>query len=203
MILAGLLAPPVFTATWVSASLSRPGYDPLRDDLSALSATGAPQAWLMIVGFVVSGLLIVTFALGLARAPRRQGGSRPGAALIGLIGAGMIVIGLFQEDAPAPPGLSGRGSLANQIHDAASVLVLLALVVAPPLVGRAVQRERGGRWLFRAAIGVSLVSGLLTVVYLARLSGWSGLVQRSLIAGPLLWLMLLAAHLLRRPSQPA
>jgi hypothetical membrane protein len=195
--LAGLLAPGVFTVAWLAAGLLRPGYDPVRDDTSALSAADAPNGWLVSGGLALAGLLLGLFALGLRRWLGRADGRRLGPALLLAIAVGCIALGLLPEDAPgiSPPG--DRGTLTNQLHDAVSLVVYLALIVAPPLLARDLPPTPAWRRLRRAAGLIGLATLLLVGLYLARALPWSGLVQRLLVSLPLLWLAWLALRLVR------
>ena len=197
MALAGLLCPVLFTAAWLVAGLRRRDYHPLRDDLSVLSAVGAPDAWIVSGGLVGSGLLTIAFAVGLRRWARASGRPSLGATVLLLAGAGIVALGLLPEDAPGPIPPVDRGSLTNQLHDATSVAVFLVLVAMPPLLARSLPATPAWRRLRQTALPTSLLTLVLVAVYLARLSAWSGLVQRLLASVPLLWMAALALRLLR------
>jgi hypothetical protein len=196
--LAGVAAPLVFTAAWLVGGLTHPGYDPRVDHISALSAINAPAPAVMIGGFVVAGLLLLVFAAGLGRRARWVGRLAPGALLIGLAGLAMLVTGLVREDDPAARARGVPSTVTDRVHDGASLVLLLALLAAPPIVAAQVRPDGGRPRLMASAVLASAVTLGLGLLYLADLIPWSGLVQRLLISAPLGWLILPALRLARR-----
>src|SRR5690349_84503 len=79
-LLAGLVAGPLFVATFLIEGGFRNGYDPMRHPISslALGSTG----WIQIVNFLVAGVLTLTFAVGLRRSLRPGPGAAAGPALV-------------------------------------------------------------------------------------------------------------------------
>ncbi|MGH2393518.1 MAG: DUF998 domain-containing protein, partial [Candidatus Limnocylindria bacterium] len=69
---AGIVAPPLFTIGFLAQEFVRRGeFDPISEPVSALEA--GPLGWIQQVNFVVFGLLIIVFALGLHRGIRLAG----------------------------------------------------------------------------------------------------------------------------------
>jgi hypothetical membrane protein len=198
--LAGAAAAPVFSAAWLAAGLIRPDYDydPRVDHISALSAVNAPQPWLMIAGFVLAGLLLIAFAVAMHRLTAAPGGLSLGATLVGLAGLALIVTGVIREDDPAETARGLPSTLGNQFHDNASVLLILALLLAPPAVAWGLRKSGVWPGLVASACLTSALTLALGLVFALDLVAWSGLTQRLLISAPLLWLMFLALGLYRR-----
>jgi hypothetical membrane protein len=196
--LAGAAAAPIFTAAWLAAGLARPDYDPRVDHISALSAENAPHPWLMIAGFALAGLLLIAFAVALHHLTAAPGGLSLGAALVGLAGLAMIVTGLIREDDPAETARGLPSTLGNRLHDNASVLLILALLLAPPAVAWGLRRSGSWPGLVASVWLTSAITLALGFVFALDLVAWSGLIQRLLISAPLLWLMFLAIGLARR-----
>ena len=69
----------------------RPGYDPLRHPVSALALGGGP-AWVQTLTFIVTGLLVLAYAIGL----RRAGCGAATPILIGLVGIGLFGAGALR-----------------------------------------------------------------------------------------------------------
>jgi hypothetical membrane protein len=199
--LAGVAAPLLFTAAWLAAGLARPGYDPRIDHISALSAVNAPQPWLMIAGFALAGLLLIAFAVAIHCLTAAGGRLSLGAAPIALAGLAMIVTGLIREDDPAETARGLPSTLGNRLHDSASLLLILALLLAPPAVAWSLRQRAAWPGLIASAALTSALTLTLGLVYALGLVAWSGLTQRLLISMPLLWLMLLALGLSRRVGE--
>ena len=63
--LSGILAPAFFFAAVVYMSLSRPGYSDVYNVISELGETGSQTASAASITFMVTGLMIIFFGLGL------------------------------------------------------------------------------------------------------------------------------------------
>jgi hypothetical protein len=100
----GIVAGPLFLAVWLIQALTREGFDLTYHPLSLLSLGGL--GWIQIANFVVTGVLYVACAVGMRRVLRPGRGSTWGPMLVGAIGVGLIVSGVFVTDAGAgfPPG---------------------------------------------------------------------------------------------------
>jgi hypothetical membrane protein len=104
LVAAGIVAGPLFLTLWLIQAVTRDGFDPRRHPLSLLSL--GDLGWIQIANFVLTGLLYVTCAAGLRRVLRHGRGRTWGPILVGAIGIGLIVAGVFTSDAGAgfPPG---------------------------------------------------------------------------------------------------
>ena len=60
---AGVAAPVLFTTVYLVEGATRLGYDPLRHQVSLLSL--GDRGWVQILNFLVTGALLVVFAIGL------------------------------------------------------------------------------------------------------------------------------------------
>jgi|SRR5438309_1045077 len=100
----GIAAGPLYIVVGLIEALTRPGFDPTRDDLSLLS--NGDFGWVHIGLFVTTGLLTVAGAVGMRRALAGERAGTWGPLLLGLYGVGLIGAGIFIAD-PArgfPPG---------------------------------------------------------------------------------------------------
>jgi hypothetical protein len=103
-LISGLVAGPLYILVGSVEALTRPGFDPTRDDLSLLS--NGQLGWIHIALFVSTGLLTIAGAVGMRRALAGGRASTWGPLLVGLYGLGLIGAGIFVAD-PArgfPPG---------------------------------------------------------------------------------------------------
>ncbi len=104
LLAAGLVAGPLYIVVGTIEALTRPGFDPTRDDWSLLS--NGELGWIQVALFISTGLLTLAGAVGLRRALAAGGTSTWGPRLVALYGLGLIGAGLFIAD-PArgfPPG---------------------------------------------------------------------------------------------------
>lgn len=100
----GVVAGPLFVTTWAAQAFTRHGFDPTRHPLSLLAL--GDLGWIQVANFVVSGALVAACAVGLHRHLRSGRGRVWGPLLVGLLGVGLIVAGVFTTDPGAgfPPG---------------------------------------------------------------------------------------------------
>ena len=73
---AGVVAPLLFTGVYLILGATRPGYEPLRHQVSLLSL--GDGGWVQVTSFLVNGALLIVFAIALrarlgARSARRSG----------------------------------------------------------------------------------------------------------------------------------
>lgn len=202
----GIVGPLVFVVTFLIEGAVRADYNPLRHPVSSLSL--GPYGWLQAVNFIVSGLLVLAFAVGLRPAVRQFGAGFWTPLLVGLVGLGLIGAGFFGTDPISgyPPGsapLLAARTVHGVLHDLCSTPVFTALPAACFVVayrlGKAGQRRR--------AVG-SLASGILMLACFVLTSlgfqqnpafvAVGGLLQRLTLIIGLGWLVALAFYLLRR-----
>jgi Protein of unknown function (DUF998) len=166
LLTAGIVAGPLFLVLWALQAFTRDGFDPGRHPISLLSL--GQLGWIQIANFVVTGALFVACAVGLRRVlhPGRAGTWGP--RLVGALGAGLIVAGVFVTDAGAgfpagapagAPEMSWHGAL----HEVGYLVVLLSWTAAC-LVFRGRFAALGQRGWARACVA--------TVAVFLVLSGW-------------------------------
>jgi hypothetical protein len=189
---------------FVVEGATRAGYDPLRYPVSLLAV--GDFGWEQAANFIVMGLLMLAFAVGLRLAPQPVGGSIWGPLLIGVFAIGLLGAGIFVTDPVAafPPRFprEAQSTLHSTLHDLSSVVVLAALPAACLVFSRrfAARGERG--WaLYSAASGVLFAVGFILASagfnQVGSLVDVAGLLQRIAIIVGRAWLALLAVRLLR------
>jgi hypothetical membrane protein len=161
--------------------------------------------------FVITGLLLLAFAIGLRRALRPFGGAVWGPLLIGSAGIGLIGAGIFTADPlngypPGTPLVPTVRTVHGSLHDLFGIPVFLGLPIACFVFSRRFARlsERG--WAAYSALSglMMLVTFVLAAMGLNQMPGFAdfaGLFQRLSIACGWIWITLLAVHMLRAPSQ--
>ncbi len=131
MTVIGAVAAVAFVLVFTVDGWTRPGYDPVRQPVSALA--GGPRGRIQTTNFVACGAGICVGALGLA------GLSWPLAAAVAVFGAALVASGAFPMDAMRgyPPGTPDTTpdsySRRHHLHDQAGLVVFLALPTAAAL----------------------------------------------------------------------
>ena len=129
LVACGTVAGPLFIVAGLAQAATRAGFDLTRHPLSLLSL--GELGWIQIANFVVSGALFVACAVGLRRALAGGRAGTWGPRLVGAVGVGLIVAGVFVTDAGAgypdgapdgAPEISWHGIL----HEVGFVVVLLS-----------------------------------------------------------------------------
>jgi hypothetical membrane protein len=140
MLTAGVLAGPVFVATAIGQILSRDGFDLRRHPISLLSV--GEHGWIQVTNFIVAGVLIILFSIGLARVLTDGPASRWGPRFCALFGVGLVIGGIFKADpalgfpAGAPEGIPEHITTHATIHAFAPPLAFLSLIGACLVIAR-------------------------------------------------------------------
>src|SRR5712691_8632542 len=97
LVAAGIFGPILFTVGFVVQGLLRTdlrsGYNPIAQQISDLTA--GPSGWVQQVNFVVFGLLLIAFAVGLQQGVRKAGPWVGGQALVAWNGVKLVIAGFF------------------------------------------------------------------------------------------------------------
>jgi hypothetical protein len=180
----GVVAGPLYLGVAYAQAFTREGFDLTKHPVSMLAL--GDLGWIQIVNFIVSGLLFVIAATGMSSV------SKWGARLVGVMGVGMILGGVFTAD-PAlgfpvgtpdtyPTSISWHGAL----HAAAFGIAMIGWVGSCFVFAR----RLGGLWGALAGLtGVVLIVPLAfmgsavgtVLLYVAATIGW-------------LWTSALSAH---------
>lgn len=203
-LMGGAFAGPLFIATFLIAGAARANYNPLRHPVSSLAI--GEFGWVQAANFIITGLLILVFAIGLWRTLRTPGGSTWGPLLVGTVAIGLIGAGIFTAEPLSgyPPGTADRSlpySTHGLLHDLFSTPVFVGLPAACFVFTRFFARLRERGWaIYSAASGL----GMLIAFFFASMGfsqaegfvDFGGLFQRITLVVGLGWLTLLAIHLL-------
>ena len=203
----GVIAGPLFVIAFLVEGITRAHYDPLRHPVSSLAL--GDWGWTQSANFVVVGLLMLAFAIGLRRALRPLGGPTWGPLLVGAYAIGLLGAGAFVADPVNgyPPGTPDKRlhySPHGVLHDMFSTLVFLGLPAACAVFGRwfAARGKRG--WVtYSAVTGVVFLGAfILSSAGFGQAEGLvdlAGLFQRVALIAGFGWLTLLAVRFLRSP----
>jgi hypothetical protein len=166
----------------------RPATDPAGTWPSGLAL--GPYGWVQTANFVVSGVLLMVFAVGLHRGATGGRGSRGGPVLLFVAGMAMALMG-FETD---PIRRATPRTLHGWIHDLAFVLFVLALLSTLFLMWLRLRRDP----LWQNHARYTLVAGILAAILLLL----PGVAYYLFVAVVLLWIELTAIRLWRLSGSP-
>jgi hypothetical membrane protein len=172
LMICGLIAGPFYIVVGLIQALTRPGFDIMRHDLSLLA--NGDLGWIQIANLILTGLLVVAFAVGVRQAFSAGRGRTWGPILLAVYGVGLIGAGFFIAD-PAfgfPPGTPANAhtiSWHGLLHFICGGVGFLAMIAACFVLARrfASQRQRGwavyslasGVIFLAAFVGIAMGSG--------------------------------------------
>jgi chromate transport protein ChrA len=188
--LVGIVGPLVVIVGDITASLSVPGYSPIRDSVSSFALTSL--GWLQSICFLAMGTLLVIFVGGLYFGIRRARGFRAGITLLALCGFVLMLIATFHMDHTGAPPIDGI------IHTIASYGLGLLFPIA--IFSLAPSFKSTPNWIdifiYTLIAGV-LAFGLIIGAIFGNQRGWFGLYERIIILNSLAWVEVVAIHCLR------
>jgi hypothetical protein len=187
----GIAGPVVVIVGDLAASLSMPGYSPIRDTVSSLALTSV--GWLQSICFLAMGLLLEIFVGGLFFNIRRARGFYAGIVLLALCGFVLMLIATFHMRAPGAPH-----TIDGTIHTIASYGLGLLFPVA--ILSLAPSLKSTSNWnnifVYTTIAGV-LAFGLIIGAFFVEPTSWFGLYERIIILNALVWVIIVAIHYLR------
>ncbi|GHP01155.1 hypothetical protein KSF_112020 [Reticulibacter mediterranei] len=205
---AGICAPILFALGFVMQGFLRTdlrlGYNPIAQEVSDLTA--GPLGWVQQVNFLVFGLLVIAFGIGLYRGVRKASPWMVGPALVVWNGIELIIAGLF----PRSENVAGHIYDPLGVHMMNGMLFFLSIGIV--LVMLSFQLACDERW--RNLVIYTRVTGILVFVlnvlngFFAEATGdplhpWLGLFQRTILAVWFLCLIILALRLWRLGGRDA
>jgi hypothetical membrane protein len=200
--LAGITGPIVFTLTFLVQQLARRAeYDPIAEPVSALEA--GPNGWIQQANFVVFGVLLFVFALGVHRGIARSRFGILGPALLGVASIGLILAAALplREDAAGATYDPGGHFIAGIMFFSSTSLAMLVL-------SHRLAKDPRFRTLaiYSAVCGALALTGFVVMGRFAMpddapLHDVAGLIQRAVIMVVTFpFLVALTVRLLRRSS---
>lgn len=199
----GVTAGPFYVLVSLAQALTRDGFDLTRHSWSLLA--NGDLGWIQIMNFILTGLMVSAFAVGLRRALRPGVGSIWAPRLVAAYGISLIAAGVLRADPGSgfPPGTPegpGEVSWHGLGHLAAGAIGFFCLVAACFVVARRLARDgRRGAAIVSRIIGVAFLAGFAGVA-----SGAGGATVPAFAGSVVLvwaWLSALAAHLYRSAAR--
>ena len=190
--LTGVVAPVIFIAANLTAAFSSPNYNFIRDSISSLALS--PLGWVQTIGFMLMGLLIEAFVIGLILSIRGGWGFRLGAGILVFFGFGILLVGAFHTD---PAG--GPRTFEGIIHGVAVVAVFWLAPFASLLIAYDLRKNLYWKGFFLYTIIASAIALALMLgrVWLPSEMSWFGLYERILTLDELIWVVVVAVRLLQ------
>lgn len=196
----GIVGPIVVIVGDLAASLSIPGYSPIRDSVSSLALTSI--GWLQSICFLAMGLLLEIFVAGLFFNIRRARGFHAGIVLLALCGFVLMLIAAFHMDIPGGPRTT-----AGIIHTITSYSLGLLFPIAILSLAPSLRSMPNWKSVFVYTVIAGILGfGLILGAIFGNQAGWFGLYERIIILNALVWVEVVAIHflrlLLRREPKP-
>jgi len=199
---AGIVGPLLFTVGFVVQGFLRTdlrfGYNPVAQQISDLTA--GPAGWVQQVNFVVFGLLLIAFAIGLLLGIRKTWPWGISSALVAWNGVELVIAGIF----PLRQDTAGHIFDPLGVHSVNGTIFFLGIGVVLGVLSRQLARDE----LWRDLSAYTLISGVVVFVLvllngllaereLSPLHPWLGLIQRAILAVWFPCLIVLALRLRR------
>lgn len=203
----GVVVGPFYLTAGLAQALVREGFDLARHPLSLLA--NGPGGWVQTANFLLSGLMVVAAAVGIARALRPH--SRASTWFLGLFGLGMVAAAFFPADpvdgfpVGTPEGFPTSVTTTGLVHFAAGGIGFIALAVSGMVMAGAMRRRGDPRMaLFSFLAGLCVIGGFLgpMVLPVLPLGGTAGIWFAVVVGWA--WLAVISLHLLRgQDARPA
>lgn len=179
----------------VWAGAAWPGYDHLRQFISELGATGAPNGQAFSVwGFIVPGVLLMIFPVAAFLALPRSVAGFIGFALIVLFASGAFFGGVYPCDLGC---VTEGGSESQKMHELLGLGGYVSAPLALLLVGVASRKWPGAGALFPLGIVGAIVAAVAMPMMVMDIE-FDGAAQRALEGAMALWILVCATDLARR-----
>jgi hypothetical protein len=151
------------------------------------SLARGPYGWVQVATFVITGLLVVVFAVAVGQQLPRRRASNLAVVFLGLLGVA-LVLAAFRVDTAMLRG-GNPDSWHGWIHEIAFLLIIAAGLLAPPTTALAVHGEPS----WQPIGAVSLAATTILVVSLSM--PWGNAPFLIAILTLFGWIAALAAHL--------
>ncbi len=197
--LVGIVGATVVIIGDLVASLSVPGYSPIRDSVSSFALT--ELGWLQTICFLAMALLLVIFVIGLFFRLYRAPAFLAGIIFLGLCAFVLALIAAFHMDAPGAPRTTD-----GIIHTVTSYSLGLLFPIAILCLAPSFKRTPGWNSIFTYSLVAGILAlGLILGAIFGKQEGWFGLYERLIILNALVWVEVVAIHwfrlLLRQPPR--
>ncbi len=188
----GIASPILFVTLLLVAGLLRPGYSHVTQPISELGQIGTPNAIIQDANFVLTGLLIIPFAVGLHRGIDQGRGSKIGPTLLLVFAVTGVLVGTIFP-------------LPDPLHVPVSLIGFIAMIIGIFAIYR--RLRRAGQWQGYGSYSLATGAVLVVLFFLTGIGGqgilapWFGLLQRLFAAPLFLWIEVIALRLYMLPNR--
>ena len=198
----GVIGPLLNSVVLLVLGATRPGYNAWQVPDSNLEL--GVGGWIQITNYLVTGALMLGFAIGLRRVLRTGRGFTWGPILLGLYGLTFIGAGIFVTDPVLgyPPGASSTPTVHGILHDLFGQLQFISLIAACFVLAWRDAPDPARRGWTRYSVATGLLVAAADVVFVLTFKlldgGPVGLISRIGIIGGCGWIALLAIRLMSK-----
>lgn len=163
--------------------------------------------WIQIANYVVTGALLIGFAIGLRRCLRVGRGATWGPVLIGLYGVTFIAAGIFVTDPELgyPAGASSTATVHGILHIISGQLQFLSVIAACFVLARRDAADAAERGWARYSAATGLLVAISYVGFILIGTTWDGgplgLIERIGIFAGGSWVTLLVIRFMSNRSR--
>jgi hypothetical protein len=199
---AGIIGPALFVGIFMLEGWVRPGYEPLKMYVSALSL--GSRGWIQIVNFVVFGLLFLVFTRAVAAEFQSGKASRGGILLLTILAICFLLSGPFVMDPASIP--QNQMTFHGTLHGIFGAIVFLLMPVSCFVFLRRFREDPEWQFLqwWTLALGIIITAAVVLQTFATKLpdtqnlfTNWLGLIQRTAIIAFMIWLFIFALGILR------
>lgn len=199
LLVCGLTGPVFFIVSFSVQGLFKEGYSALRYPISSLAI--GHHGWVQVVSFLITGLLILIFAVGVYQ----KLNSPLIGVLFGLVALGLIASGIFTTDPvygypTDKPFIYREFTLHGKLHTLFSLLVFINIPVICFIMGKYFHSLKKIQWKYysiSSGIAMLLLFVLTGIAFnqLGGLGAVAGLLQRLCVISGFVWMAVLAFYL--------
>jgi len=200
---AGILAPIIFVGVFTVEGGLRNGYDPMSMYISALSLGN--RGWIQILNFIILGILLFLFTLGLSKEFQTGKASRGGIITFYILSALFFISGPFVMDPADTP--TNQLTAHGFIHGISGGIVFLLMPIIIFIFLRRFISDntwQSFRW-WTLILGVIEASGVIVFTYVSKIPieqnsymNLLGLFQRVALIPFMVWVFLFGIEMLRK-----
>ena len=197
-----MVAPILYVLALAVFGFLREGYSHVSDAITDLQAVGSPNMAGVNATFILMGLMVLAFSVGLYRGAGPGKRVKFGSLLVFVIGLGHVVGSVFPDDYSCPS--PGCNSWAANGHTVGILMEVFTIPIAILLFSRGLGRDTAWRRYRTYSLVTGIVALALLVLFFASaeddtslLGQRGGAIQRLYFAAWFQWIAVMAIRLFR------